>query len=376
MGARSTNVNSRGKVRTVNLRTAGPVTPALAVAVDASPAFEFLTTLVVASETETREHYEVGAAWFSRLDNALSDELRAEIDAWGSGSLWPRMYGFVLDCPAPRDVAALIEYLEELDASDVRLRLLGYGVRAVRRRATPQTILDAANGDAAAQRRLLGAADPEEADEPRALRVVLDWTPAQTKQRVLALFRRWNEELFREWDAETRGAVGRAAERMRGWIDALGPDDAIERATGGIQFVAEPGIRLVVLAPSVVVRPYVRYDEQRTSAILVVPVDDESMGAEVEAPPARLVRLSKAFADERRLRILKRLTVDDYTLQELAEHFEIPKSTMLHHLVILRSAGVVRLKGSPTAVRYSLRDGAVFDQATMLEAYLARSTRR
>jgi hypothetical protein len=44
--------------------------------------------------------------------------------------------------------------------------------------------------------------------------------------------------------------------------------------------------------------------------------------------------------------------------------------------VILRSAGVVRLKGSAVAMRYSLRDGAVFDQATMLEAYLARAARR
>jgi hypothetical protein len=44
--------------------------------------------------------------------------------------------------------------------------------------------------------------------------------------------------------------------------------------------------------------------------------------------------------------------------------------------VILRSAGVVRLKGSPTAVRYSLRDAAMFDHATLLEDYLARTPRR
>lgn len=67
---------------------------------------------------------------------------------------------------------------------------------------------------------------------------------------------------------------------------------------------------------------------------------------------------------------------DDYTLQELSEQFEIPKSTMLHHLVILRSAGVVRLKGTPTSVKYTLRDAAVFDHATMLEDYLARPARR
>lgn len=354
----------------------GTVAPALTVAVDASPAFEFLTTLIVARETESRDHYEVGVAWFKRVESATSDELREEIEAWGSGALWPRLYGFVVDCPAPRDVETLIDLLDETDATEIRLRLLGYGVRAVRRRTTVQTVLAAASGDAAAQRRLMAAADPQLPDEPYALRVVLDWTPTETKQRVLALFRRWNEEVFREWDAATRPAVARAAERLRSSVEMLGPDEAIERATDGMQFVPEPGVRTVVLAPSVVVRPYLRQDEQRDTAILVVPVDDESMGVDEAAPPARLVRSSKAFADERRLRILKRLTVDDYTLQELAEHFEIPKSTMLHHLVILRSAGVLRLKRSPSAVRYSLRDGAVFDQATMLEDYLARAPRR
>jgi DNA-binding transcriptional ArsR family regulator len=359
----------------MSLRAVGPTHAAFTVRVDTSAAFEFLTTLVVAG-SEDREHYEVGAAWFRRVDNALSEALRDEIEAWGNGTLWPRLYGFVLDCPAPRDVGALVEYLAETDAADIRLRLLGYATRAVRRRTTPQTILDAANGDGPAQRRLLAAADPEMPEQVHAIRTVLAWTPASTKQKVLALFRRWNEEVFGEWDAETRGPVSRAAERIRASVDAVGPDAAIERATNGIQFIAEPGIRGVVIAPSVVVRPYVRYDEQRDVAVLVCPVDDESMGADAAAPPARLVRLSRAFADERRLRILKRLTADDYTLQELSEHFEIPKSTMLHHLVILRSAGVVRLKGSPTSVKYSLRDAAVFDQATMLEEYLARPSRR
>ncbi len=359
----------------MNLRTAGTAGAALSVTVDTSPAFEFLTTLVVAG-ADDREHYEVGSAWFARIDSSVSDALREEIDAWGNGTLWPRLYGFVLDCPAPRDVGALVDFLEEIDATDIRLRLLGYATRAVRRRATPQLILDAANGDSPAQRRLLASVDPEVPEQVYAIRTVLGWTAAETKRRVLALFRRWNEEIYREWDAEARGPVARAAERIRGSVDLVGPDAAIERATNGIQFIAEPGIRAVVIAPSVVIRPYVRYDEQRETAVLVCPVDDESMGVEAEGPPARLVRLSKAFADERRLRILKRLTVDDYTLQELSEQFEIPKSTMLHHLVILRSAGVVRLKGTPSSVKYTLRDAAVFDHATMLEDYLARPARR
>jgi DNA-binding transcriptional ArsR family regulator len=100
-----------------------------------------------------------------------------------------------------------------------------------------------------------------------------------------------------------------------------------------------------------------------------LPVDRAQVRSDPETPPAELVAMAKALGDERRLRVLRRLTVGSASLQELAEHFAIPKTTLLHHLVILRSAGIVRV-GPGANGRYSLRATVPSDLHRLLDAYL------
>ena len=50
--------------------------------------------------------------------------------------------------------------------------------------------------------------------------------------------------------------IRRDADARAGDIATLRPTDLIERTTGGIRWLAEPGIRRVILAPSYFARPY------------------------------------------------------------------------------------------------------------------------
>ena len=109
--------------------------------------------------------------------------------------------------------------------------------------------------------------------------------------------------------------------------------------------------------------------EHGTAQIIGVAVPPERATTDPEEPPERLVALAKALGDERRLRVLRRLTNGSFTLQELADHFEMPKTTLLHHLVILRAAGIVRV-GPGTAGRYSLRPDVPIELARLLQVYL------
>jgi DNA-binding transcriptional ArsR family regulator len=118
-----------------------------------------------------------------------------------------------------------------------------------------------------------------------------------------------------------------------------------------------------------VARPQTRSFEHHEATFLVYPVADEGLSADRAHPSPRLVRTLKALADERRLRVLKRLTDGSYTLQELADHFGVGSTTMFHHLVILRSAGLVR-QSSGSAKRYTLRLQEVSDLSHLLEDYL------
>lgn len=92
------------------------------------------------------------------------------------------------------------------------------------------------------------------------------------------------------------------------------------------------------------------------------------MAAQTGAPPPRLVRVLKALGDERRLRILHRLGEGEFTLQELSTHFDTGNTTMLHHLVILRAAGLVEVRG--TAKRYRMRREPLDDLPRFIDLYL------
>jgi DNA-binding transcriptional ArsR family regulator len=146
-------------------------------------------------------------------------------------------------------------------------------------------------------------------------------------------------------------------------------DKLVNQATNGADVLPAPGIELVELYPTWVLRPWTIQWEHESTLILGVPVPSDQLNADPEEPPERLVQLSRALGDERRLRILRRLTTGDYSLQELSEHFGIPKTTLLHHLVILRSVGIVRV-GAGANGRYSLRPGMPLELHRLLDGYL------
>ncbi len=121
------------------------------------------------------------------------------------------------------------------------------------------------------------------------------------------------------------------------------------------------------LVPSYVSRPWNADAERYDTRIFCYPVADESIVADTNAPPIHLLRLAKALADERRLRILKKLSMESCTLQELADDFGVAKTTMHHHLITLRSAGLVRMRLSDK--RYSLRQEVVDHLGELLSTY-------
>jgi DNA-binding transcriptional ArsR family regulator len=133
--------------------------------------------------------------------------------------------------------------------------------------------------------------------------------------------------------------------------------------------VPAPGIEEIEVFPTWVLRPWDVFWEQDETMLLGVGIPDREPSDDPDAPPDRLVRLARALGDERRLRILRRLLAETYTLQELAEHLGTPKTTLLHHLVILRSAGIVRVGPGPQG-RYSLRPGVARELYRLLDDYL------
>ena len=347
---------------------ASPSMPLLRV--DPRPAYEFLLSLIAYSTPQRVDSYDVGPEWFERVDARVPRELREEIAAvmQGCEHVLCRLVGLAHDLEPPASADALIDAVERLEPDTLRLTLLGYYARRTRRRVPPETIRAAADGDPLAERRLVtDASDGPECE--RALSATLAASPVALHARLVEALRGWRSATWDQHLAEAWPAIEREAERLRTASTEMPADRVIAEATNGAEVLPSPGIEAIEVFPTWVLRPWMIQWEHESTLILGVPVAAERLSSDPDEPPERLVRLARALGDERRLRILRRLTTGDYSLQELADHFGMPKTTLLHHLVILRSVGIVRVAAGPNG-RYGLTPGMPLEMHRLLEGYL------
>jgi DNA-binding transcriptional ArsR family regulator len=184
--------------------------------------------------------------------------------------------------------------------------------------------------------------------------VLVAWLPRfqEVEERVAAMIRRDYEE--------------RAADRA-----SLDPVDLVEKTTGGIRWLAEPGTRRVILAPSFFTRPYNYLLSADDWRLFGYPIGDAALDAtDPLAPPQAVVRLHRALGDDTRLRILKLLAGRDWYLSEIAQQLELSKPTIKHHLALLRAAGLVTLTEEGAVSYYSLRRTRLGDASSEVTKFL------
>jgi DNA-binding transcriptional ArsR family regulator len=338
--------------------------------IDRRDAYEFLLTLTAYATPYRVDSYDAGSAWFGRVDGAARAGDRDTIRGLTAGCehVLVRLFGLAHDLAAPGTSAQLLAAIEALEPADLRLSLLGYFSKRTRRRVAPEVIHAAAAGDRASERAFLaGASDGPEC--VTALTGLLAIDAPALHDRLLAALGGWDKTIFADHIAEVGPLLDREVDRLRHRSGEVGERELVSEATNGAEVVAEPGMEAIELFPHWVLRPWNVFWEHGTTQIIGVPIPAHHASANPDDPPDRLVDLAKALGDERRLRILRRLTAGSFSLQELADHFEIPKTTLLHHLVILRTAGVVRV-GPGTTPKYSLRPEMPLELHRLLDGYL------
>lgn len=347
----------------------------IAIRVTTRPAYELILSLVAFSTPSRVDSYAVGASWFADVDARLDAPLRDRIERLSNRCehILIRLFDVAIDLSPTAPAEDFIAAVEALDPSRLRLTLLGYYARRSRRRVDPAIILAAAEGDGTAARRLIeGNSDGPECE--RALSNVLSMDGATIAELIVSTLRQWRDRVFDDLWAQVSPSLEREAERLRGRSRELGLDAFLDEATNGSEVAVAADIDEIEVFPTWVLRPWNVFWERGTTQVIGVAARDEDANGDPDAPPQRLVQLARALGDERRLRVLRRLTTGNYTLQELSEHFGIPKTTLLHHLVILRSVGIVRV-GPGTNGRYSLRADMPMELHRLLDGYLPAVTR-
>ncbi|MEC2524699.1 metalloregulator ArsR/SmtB family transcription factor [Bacillus thuringiensis] len=188
------------------------------------------------------------------------------------------------------------------------------------------------------------------------------------KSHLIAVMTGWYESVIKK-EEEVLSILKRDYEAKNEMNKKMKPEEFVEWVTGGVNYMPEPSIHHVLLIPQMTYRPWNIEADIDDTKVFHYPVANESIHPEDPYEPNYfLVQKHKALGDEARLRIVKMLFEKERTLQEITERLQLGKSTVHHHLKLLRAAKLVDIHDG----KYVLRKKVVQSLAKELEAFLNR----
>ena len=333
------------------------------IEIDHSPVYELLIRLFVVGDEDCLE-FDMGDQLSTAFKERASTTLAKDLEALGSASeVWVCLIPFAHEV-GTTDIPTFIDRLTDMDAVELRARLLDCAWIEPKERPSAKTVDAAAQGDMEAVKELAETVFAK--DKHEGLRYLLEMEPARTKSTVVEVLRRYSTEVFIEAD-DLAPLLERDAKEKAALAATLPADQAIEIATNGITIDIGADTDGVVLIPAFSARPWVIITESGSTKIFAYGVVDTD--EDPDAPPSWVVKFYKALGDEKRLRILGVLREGSSSLTDLAQRLELSKSTIHHHVGMLRHAGLVRVTLGKEK-EYSLRTDAVPQAGQLLEAYL------
>jgi DNA-binding transcriptional ArsR family regulator len=362
-------------VRLVDLRGSSSATPPT-VEVRASEAAELLRLLGVIVGEDDHSSYDVGADRVAAVRDALTPDLLARAEALGGGDdrAFFSLSNAAARLDAPGDVDQLLALLDGEPTLPWRL-LLSLATQDVDWEEAPADGRALARGDADALARLRERCGVHREQVPAQVRRLLDADPERHGREVAAVVRATRDAVWGRLGPEAMAAIGRDVAHRREQV-AAGEDVAalVLDATNGYALEDDPSIRRILLLPSFWLRPWIIVDQlfDLDTLVLSTPVADAFVALPAEVPPPSLLKLSKALADEGRLKLLRRMSTGPVSLGEATEQLGVAKATAHHHLSILRQAGLVVMHGGGRSTRYALRIDPAEAAHEAIAAYVPR----
>jgi predicted DNA-binding protein YlxM (UPF0122 family) len=187
------------------------------------------------------------------------------------------------------------------------------------------------------------------------------------KKHLIGVMTGWYDAVIQK-DIENLNTILRTDyETKKEMLNKMTPEELVEWSTGGVTYLPEPSVNNVLLIPQYIYRPWNIEADIEGTKVFYYPIANESISPYDRYTPNNfLVLKHKALGDEVRLRIVKLLYEEDKTLQEITNQLNLGKSTIHHHLKILRAAKLVEISD----LKYSLKKKSVESLAKELSLYL------
>lgn len=192
------------------------------------------------------------------------------------------------------------------------------------------------------------------------------------RDKVVYYLENWYEHYFQHLDPAVLAQLKKEAEtRSKQQVEKSRFDSYVEEVTNGLVFEQPEHLRKIVLTPQFHARP-VNWIFPFETITWCHYAFDASGQADEEEPSSELREAAKGLSDINRLKILRYLRNGPRSYIDVVKHIGLAKSTVYEHMLILRSAGLIRsniVGDSPST--YSLRREGIDKLNRELERWLS-----
>ncbi|MEW9096508.1 MAG: metalloregulator ArsR/SmtB family transcription factor [Clostridiaceae bacterium] len=321
--------------------------------------------LGIAASTYDELHHtlEKSGKYWKDIIEKLPSEVEKELMYSKKHNTWKTLLQ-LLNVEDFTDLNSFLKYIRNLEEGDLRFHSLPFlGIKNEEDRK------NASIGNKEAMEELMKSCSNNKFF-PSYIEFICNVPAATLKNHLEILMKGWYEAVIKPDEEYILSILKRDIESKNLMKENLSPEKFVEWATGGRVYLPEPTITNVLLIPQYSYRPWTVEADNTDTKIFYYPVSDESIenSKDAYAPDFNLIQGYKALGDEMRLRIIKLLYEEDRTLQELTEKLSLAKSTVHHHLAMLRSVRLVKTVES----KYQLNIEFLFLMESELKSYLER----
>jgi DNA-binding transcriptional ArsR family regulator len=263
---------------------------------------------------------------------------------------WINLMSLVLEGARPHTAERSLARLAATDAELFHLAALGMRRRQLRALVSHDQAVAAIGGDRSARQAVRRAAGSDQM-VISVSRWLLSNSSEHVQRTMLDLLTQWHATVAPGWAASRlSSALDREVAAQRKRLGATGAVDVIRAVSGGLVYAPATGSRTTVLAPAPSVDPAVIVVDGVDCDLIVY----SPLAAAAPTSRDRLLLMSRALGDDIRLQLLALLREGQQTATGLAGRLDMPRTTLIHHLALLRSAGLIRTEVLGNATYYTL----------------------
>ncbi len=298
--------------------------------------------------------------YWREIRTLLGKEVQGELDYVEKNNTWKALLQ-LLHQQDFESINDFITYIQDLESHEFKTVCLPYiGMRYA------ELNEQAAFGDTVAMNKMkeLTQSNPF---FPEYIEFICTTNIEKLKRHLTQIMKIWFEKII-EPNLDTLTIILKTDyESKKDMFKKMNSEEIVHWATGGINYLPEPSVYNVLLIPQMTYRPWNIEADLMGTKVFYYPIANESISPHDKYMPSHtLVLKYKSLGDEARLRIVKLLFESERTLQDITEHLNIGKSTIHHHLKVLRSGKLVNIVES----KYRLDKNSIETLVKELDKYL------